>query len=81
MGTAEKLDERVRSKPKDLTFAEIERFLNNNGFHLDRSNGSHRIFSNGMSFVTITCPHGGKNTIPTYQIRQVLEAIDKTTEE
>lgn len=44
MGTAEKLDERVRSKPKDLTFAEIERFLNNNGFHLDRSNGSHRIF-------------------------------------
>lgn len=44
MSKDRKLDERVRSRPKDLRFDEMRRFLEMNGFVLMRKSGSHRVF-------------------------------------
>lgn len=82
MSKDRKLDERVRSRPKDLRFDEMRRFLEINGFVLMRKSGSHRIFRGDGRRVTIASPHGKANNsfIPVYQFDEAIEAVDASEE-
>lgn len=79
MGQKEKLDERVRSLPNDLKFSDFQKFLEHNGFTLERVRGSHYRYSKGDKMVSISVPHGKNksNTVAVYQIKTVLDILDE----
>ena len=81
MSSKDKLDKRVRSLPKDLRFAEFQKFLTNHGFELRRSQkpGSHYVYTfKGRGIVTVTVPHGKRASqhVSVYQIKQALDILD-----
>ena len=80
MGRKEKLIQRLKSKPKDFTFDEVEMLLNH--FDYIRSNkgktsGSHVIFSHrNHGDILLHKPHPQKE-LKSYQIKQLLEILEQ----
>jgi len=78
MSKKEKLIRRLKSKPKDLTFAELETLLLSLGFKLSnkgRTSGSKTIFIKGKIIIEVHKPHAVK-TLHVYQILDVLRALE-----
>lgn len=68
----DKLEERLRSKPVDLSISEAERFLKHYGFAFFRQKGSHRIYKGpDGQMLTLQGP-----IVKEYQIKQILIAVD-----
>lgn len=78
MSRLEKEIERLKSKPKDFTYDELKKILNNLGFYEDnkgKTSGSRVIFKNEHNQkITLHKPHPSK-ILKGYQISHVLELL------
>lgn len=78
MSKLEKEIERLKLKPKDFTYDELKRILNNLGFYEDnkgKTSGSRVIFKNEYNQkITLHKPHPSK-ILKGYQINHVLELL------
>ena len=79
MSKKEKLLERFKSKPKDLTFDELETLLGYFGYYLDdngKTSGSRvRFIKDGIDTpILMHKPHNRKTLLP-YQINDILKEL------
>ena len=79
MGKKEKLIARLKSKPRDFTFDEMESLLLSLGFRkikTGKTGGSRvRYERNGMP-ITLHKPHP-RNTLPAYQVTDIINKLKK----
>ncbi|MFZ5808439.1 MAG: type II toxin-antitoxin system HicA family toxin [Chloroflexota bacterium] len=78
MSDRDKIIQRVLSRPNNLRFEEIEKFLKICGYRLDRIHGSHYIFIR-RGFPTLTIHH--KSPLKRYLIAQVIQATENILEQ
>lgn len=75
MSRIQKDIERLKSKPKDFTYDEAKRILNNFGFTENtkgKTSGSRVAFTNKNNIkIYLHKPHNG-NTLKSYQIKEIL---------
>jgi len=79
MGTKEKLIQRLKSNPRDLTFSELQTALESLGFVVSRSgktSGSRVKLIKGNVPIILHKPHPRK-VLLEYQIKQVLAVLQK----
>ena len=80
MGQKEKLIERLKSKPKDFTFDEMEtllRFLSYQRAKKGRTSGSRVMFvKDGHPPILIHKPHPRKELM-MYQVKQLIEMLEQ----
>ena len=79
MGKKEKLIQRLKSKPKDFTFDELQSLLEALGFEMHskgKTSGSRVKFMYGKVPIIIHKPHPRKELLE-YQVKQVLENLEK----
>ena len=80
MGQKEKLIERLKSKPKDFTFDEMEtllRFLSYQRTNKGRTSGSRVMFvSDNHPPIMLHKPQPRKE-LPMYQIKQLIEMLEQ----
>ena len=79
MGRKEKLIERLKSKPKDFTFDEMQTLLESLGFEMSnkgKTSGSRVKFSKGSATIRVHKPHPRKE-LKDYQIDDVLEILEE----
>ena len=78
MSKSDKLIERLKSKPKNFTFNEMEALLSSLGFTISnkgKTSGSRVSFARGIIIIEIHKPHPG-NELKSYQINQVLKRLE-----
>jgi len=80
MGHKEKLIERLKSKPKDFTFDDMEtllRFLSYQRTNKGRTSGSRVMFvSDNHPLIMLHKPHPRKELL-MYQIKQLIEVLEQ----
>ena len=80
MSKKEKIIERLKSKPKDFTYDEAKRLLNNLGFVEDnkgKTSGSKVIFKNKESKkIELHKPHPS-NILKSYQINIIINVLEE----
>lgn len=80
MGQKEKLIKRLKSKPKDFTFAELETLLRFLSYELDnkgRTSGSRVMFiSDKYAPILLHKPHNRKELLE-YQIKQLIALLEQ----
>ena len=80
MGQKEKLIKRLKSKPRDVTFAELETLLRFLSYELDnkgRTSGSRVMFvSDNHAPILLHKPHNRKELLE-YQIKQLLALLEQ----
>jgi len=79
MGRKEKLIARLKSKPKDFTFDEMQNLLELLGFEMSNKgkvSGSRVLFKKGIIPINLHKPHPRKEFLE-YQIRYVLDALER----
>ena len=81
MGQMEKLIARLKSRPKDFTFDELDRLLNYLSFEKNnkgKTSGSRVLFRSKTNTTQILLhkPHPG-NELRSYQIKQVIETLEQ----
>jgi hypothetical protein len=81
MSKKEKLVERLLSKPKDFSYAELKSLLNGLGYsesNKGKTSGSRVAFLNEMNshIIRLHKPHP-KNILKTYQIELIIEELQK----
>ena len=80
MGQKEKLIERLKSKPRDMTFDEVETLLRYLGYTRSdkgRTSGSRVIFSSAEHPpILMHKPHPRKELL-AYQLQQLLDMLSK----
>ena len=77
MSRIEKLIERLKAKPKDLTYEETEKILNSLGFfeyNKGRTSGSRVEFKKNNKKIQIHKPHPNKILKP-YQINDIINLL------
>ncbi len=81
MSQKEKLLERLRGKPKDFTWNELERVLLSLGYELESGSGSRRKFFNVKTgdVISLHQPHPN-NILKGYQVRDVLSHLKERGE-
>ena len=78
MSKKEKLIKKLKSKPKDFTFEELEALLTSLEFKKSdkgRTSGSRAEFENEKLTIQIHKPHPQKE-LPMYQIIQILKSLE-----
>ena len=81
MSKKEKLIERLKSKPKDFTYDEAKRLLNNFGFIEDnkgKTSGSRVVFKNRLNNkeIEIHKPHQN-NILKPYQVKIIRRRLEE----
>jgi hypothetical protein len=79
MGKKEKLIARLKSKPKDFTFDEMQNLLELLGFEMSnkgKTSGSRVLFKNGDIPINMHKPHPRKEFLE-YQIKYVLDTLER----
>jgi len=79
VGKKEKLIKRLKSIPKDFTFNELQNLLEILGFEMSnkgRTSGSRVKFMKDNTPIILHKPHPRKE-LPEYQIKQVIEILEK----
>ena len=75
MSKKEKLINRLKSKPRDMTFAEVETLLLSLGFEMYNRSGSRVIFIRGIDKIRIHKPHK-RNYLLDYQVKEILDTLN-----
>jgi predicted RNA binding protein YcfA (HicA-like mRNA interferase family) len=78
MSQHDKLLQRIRNNPNDVTFADLTAALESLGFPLDHLRGSHHFYCVGRR--TVVVPRHGP-TVIAYVVRQALDALDEFYED
>ena len=79
MGTKEKLIKRLRSKPNDFTFSEMQTALKSLGFKMSnkgKTSGSRVKFIKGNISIIMHKPHS-KRELFGIQVKQVLDILER----
>lgn len=81
MSKIEKQINRLKSKPKDLTYIEIKNLLNNLGFYENnkgKTSGSRVVFINTdlNKYIEIHKPHPS-NTLKPYQVNSIIKLLEE----
>ena len=78
MGSKEKLIQRFKSKPKDFSFAELQRLLAGFGYQEVQGAGSRVVFANDAlgHKIKLHKPHPG-NILKRYQIDLIGQELEK----
>ena len=79
LGKKEKLIERLKTNPKDFSFDELQSVLEALGFAMSnkgKTSGSRVKFLKGNVAIVLHKPHP-RNELLEYQIKQVLEILEK----
>ena len=76
MTAAEKLLDKARRSPQNLTYKEFETLLAQHGYFKERQTGSHAMWK-GAGLPRL-CIQDDKGKAKKYQVRQFLGAIDGT---
>lgn len=79
MSKKEKLIQRLKSRPKDFTFEEMQTLLEMLGYTMDnkgKTSGSRVKFTKDNDIVILHKPHPG-NIIPEYQVKQLIKELGK----
>ena len=76
MTKADKLNNEIRRNPNNVKFQDLISWLENNGFSLDRVNGSHHIFVHPIIETPINIQKKKDGTAKTYQVKQAIKIID-----
>lgn len=82
MSRVEKLVERLKTKPKDLTYDETKKILNSLGFfeyNKGRTSGSRVEFKKDNKKIQIHKPHPG-NILKLYQVNIILSKLKELEE-
>ncbi len=78
MTKREKLRQRLKNNPRNATFSDIRKLLEQEGFELDRITGSHHVFVKGeIAFVVPV----HSNKVKTVYVKRVIELIDQADEQ
>lgn len=78
MSQKEKLLKRLKARPKDFTYQELQKLMSEFGFEekqRGKTSGSRVEFSNDMYKFILHKPHNG-NTLKPYQIEKLLILLD-----
>ncbi|MBE9116408.1 type II toxin-antitoxin system HicA family toxin [Lusitaniella coriacea LEGE 07157] len=75
MNKREKLRKRLKNTPNNVTFAEIRKLLEQEGFVLDRVTGSHHIFTKDE--ITFVVPVHNKK-VKTIYVKRAIELIEQS---
>jgi predicted RNA binding protein YcfA (HicA-like mRNA interferase family) len=70
----EKLLESIRRTPNNVTFAQIRKLLEQEGFYVERITGSHHVFRKG-GIIFVVPVH--KNRVKTVYVKRVIEIIEE----
>jgi len=79
LGNKEKIIERLKNNPKNVTFHEMQSALESLGFklsHKGKTSGSRVKFMKGNIPISLHKPHPRKELLE-YQTKQVLEVLEK----
>jgi hypothetical protein len=80
MSKIDKLIKRLESEPKDFTYNELKKLLNNLGFVEDnkgKTSGSRiKFYKNGIAEIELHRPHPS-NILKPYQVKDVIEKLKK----
>ena len=76
MTKADKLNQKIRRNPNNIKFQDLINWLENNGFTLDRVNGSHHIFVHPTIETPVNIQKKKDGTAKTYQVKQAIKIID-----
>jgi len=71
-----KLNQKIRKNPKNIKFQDLISWLEDNGFSLDRVNGSHHIFVHPIIETPVNIQKKKDGTAKTYQVKQAIKIID-----
>jgi len=70
----EKLLERIRRNPNDVTFADLRRLLEAESFFLDRITGSHHVFRRG-GVIFVVPVH--RNRVKEVYVKRFLKILEE----
>jgi predicted RNA binding protein YcfA (HicA-like mRNA interferase family) len=79
MTKREKRLEKIRRNPKDVSKNELDLVLTHYGFVRREGKGSHAVYQHPDEDTPIVIAAHGKH-VPTYIVKQVLDAIDRVSE-
>jgi predicted RNA binding protein YcfA (HicA-like mRNA interferase family) len=77
MSSRQKRHERIRNNPANIRFAEIEPWLRDFGFTLERMSGSHHVFRHSVIKVKLNFQPDKSGMAKPYQVRQALKIIEE----
>lgn len=78
MTKREKLFDKISGSPKDVSFSDIRKLLEQENFSLERITGSHHIFKKESVIFVIPVHH---NKVKTIYVKRVLEIIKEAKDE
>lgn len=78
MDKREKLLDKLRNSPKNVTFADVRKLLLQEGFSLERITGSHHVFKRNE--ITFAIPVH-KNRVKSVYVKRVVEIIGESRNE
>lgn len=73
MSKREKLIEKIKNSPNNISFAQLEKLLLQENFILDRISGSHHVFKK-EDLIFVLPVH--KNKVKTVYVKRVIELIE-----
>ncbi len=72
----DKKNQKIRRNQNNIKFQDFVTWLGDNGFSLDRINGSHHIFIHPVIETPINAQKKKDGTAKAYQIKQAINIID-----
>ena len=70
----DKLLEKLKNQPNNVTFGDVRKLLETEGFILDRISGSHHIFCKGSIIFAIPTH---RNRVKVVYVKRVIEIIEE----
>jgi len=76
MTKVDKKNQKIRRNQNNIKFQDVVTWFGDNGFSLDRINGSHHIFIHPVIETPINAQKKKDGTAKAYQIKQAINIID-----
>ncbi len=76
MTKADKKNQKIRHNPQNVKFQDFVSWLGDNGFTLERINGSHHIFVHPVIEFPVNAQKKKDGNAKTYQVKQAIKIID-----
>ena len=76
MTKVDKRNQKIRRKPNNVKFQELIDWLEDNGFSLDRTSGSHHVFVHPDIETPVNIQKRKDDTAKAYQVKQAIKIID-----
>ena len=68
---------RIKSKPSDYTYREVESLLNSLGFQLTQGSGSRVKFNRASdnAYISFDAPHGNSKVLKKYIVNNIVKVL------